>query len=145
MTLTLVRGLPGSGKSTLARRIIADCRYHFEADQFWHENESGEYKFDAKRLPEAHEWCRDRAQEALLEGHSVVVSNTFTTIKELRPYFVLANRFDIIPTVYICQNQFNNIHNVPEETLKKMKARFAWDISELFEEFRMKYHENCIE
>jgi hypothetical protein len=65
-------------------------------------------------------------------GFSPVVSNTFTTIKEMRPYFDLAKEFDIVPTVMVVQNEWGNVHNVPEETLAKMKARFQFDISELF-------------
>jgi len=51
-TLVLVRGIPGSGKSTLANRI-SDV-LHFEADMFFVDRETGEYKFDGARIGEAH-------------------------------------------------------------------------------------------
>lgn len=126
-TLTLIRGLPGSGKSTVARRLLG---VHYEADQFFMKN--GVYEFDATLLYKAHQKCQDNTRASLANGSNVVVSNTFTTIKELKEYFVIAKEFNIVPTVITCQNQFQNEHNVPLETLSKMKARWAHDISELF-------------
>jgi predicted kinase len=125
--LILVRGLPGSGKSTVAKKIGGR---HLEADMYF--MEGGEYKFDANRIRDAHEWCQSETRRNLEIGNSVVVSNTFTTIKELRPYFDIAKEFNIVPSVITCHNQFANVHNVPEETLARMKARFATDVSELF-------------
>ena len=131
--LILIRGLPGSGKSTLAKALCYSPEWiHLEADMFWMED--GEYKFDASRLREAHEWCQTKTKEYLSLDISVIVSNTFTTVKELRPYFDIAREFNIVPNVFIAQNTFGNVHNVPAETLAKMQARFAWDISELFKE-----------
>jgi predicted kinase len=131
--LVLIRGLPGSGKSTMAQALCYSPDWcHLEADMFWMHN--GEYKFDATRLREAHEWCLSKTREYLALGFDVVVSNTFTTVKELRHYFDIAKEFNIVPNVFTAQNDFGNVHNVPAETLAKMKARFAYDISTLFTE-----------
>ena len=131
--LVLIRGLPGSGKSTMAQALCYCPDWiHLEADQFW--MQGGEYQFDASRLGEAHAWCQAQTRENLSQDVDVVVSNTFTTVKELRPYFDIAKEFGIVPNVFVAQNTFGNVHNVPAETLEKMKARFAWDISELFDE-----------
>lgn len=127
--LTLIRGLPGSGKSTLARQLATNA-IHLETDQYWERD--GKYVFNPSRLGEAHKWCQEQTYNCLKDGHSVVVSNTFTTVKELRPYFDIAKEFGTVPTVIVAQNQFENVHNVPRETLAKMRARFVWDIGELF-------------
>jgi len=130
--IVLVRGLPGSGKSTIAQALCYDTNWvHKEADQFWMVD--GEYQFDVACLREAHEWCQNKTREALAASCNVVVSNTFTTIKELRPYFDIAKEFGIVPQVIPCQADFGNIHNVPADTLVKMKARFQFDISELYD------------
>lgn len=128
-SMILVRGIPGSGKSTLAKTLIG-FYMHVEADQYWMQD--GEYKFDATRLRQAHEWCQTRTRELLTAGFNPVVSNTFTTIKELRPYFDIAREFDIVPQVITCHAQYGNVHDVPEETLDKMRARFVYDLSELY-------------
>lgn len=129
MKLVLVRGLPGSGKSTIAKNLIG-WYHHLETDMFWMLN--GEYVFDASRLGEAHTWCQNQTRELMTKGFSPVVSNTFTTKKELKPYFDIAKEFDIVPTIILCQSQWGNIHNVPEETLKRMEARFEYDIKDLY-------------
>jgi predicted kinase len=130
--LILIRGLPGSGKSTLARRLAKSLGVvYFEADQFFVDS-SGRYNFDLSRLSEAHRWCQSETRRCLESNFTVVVSNTFTTIKELRPYFDLAREFEIVPQVVTCENQFDNVHDVPKETLDRMRQRWASDIGELF-------------
>jgi predicted kinase len=128
MKLLLIRGLPGSGKSTLAKNLIG-WYWHLETDQFW----GKDYAFDVAKLGEAHQWCQDQTRDLLKRGFSPVVSNTFTTKRELQPYFDIAREYGIIPTVILCQNSFGSVHNVPEETLNRMADRFEYDIGELYE------------
>ena len=129
--LIIVRGLPGSGKSTLATRIAGLLFYnHLETDLYWMRD--GEYKFDLNHLAEAHDWCRQTTREYLEKGHGVVVSNTFTTQREMRPYFEMAKELGIRPQVILCQGQFGNIHNVPLDTLAKMAERFQYDLPDLW-------------
>lgn len=128
-SLTLIRGLPGSGKSTLAKYLSESSDFiRIETDNYFLNN-SNEYIFNKDKLYQAHQWCFNMTEELLKLGHNVIVSNTFTTIKELKPYFELAKQFNIVPNVILCQGNFGSIHNVPEETLIKMKSRFAFDIS----------------
>ena len=140
--LILIRGIPGSGKSTLARELqkhfageYGNVQYtsHFEADMFFVDKQ-GKYNFDVTKLNQAHNWCLEQTRAGLEHGDTVIVSNTFTTKKELKPYFELAMEFGIMPVVYLAQNQFTNVHSVPEEKLKAMRDRFQYDISELFAE-----------
>jgi len=131
MKLLLVRGLPGSGKSTLAKNLIG-WYWHLETDQFWMKD--GVYTFERERLKEAHQWCLDEAERLLKRGFSPVVSNTFTTLRELRPYFELAKKFDVVPTVILCQNAFGSIHDVPQDVYDAMSERFEYDVTELFNE-----------
>lgn len=129
--MIIVRGIPGSGKSTLAKTLIG-FYMHVEADQFFVKD--GNYEFDIDKIAEAHRWCQRRVCELLDAGFNVVVSNTFTTIKELRPYFDIAKERGIVPQVVTCHAQYGNVHDVPEETLTKMRNRFVWDIAELYKD-----------
>lgn len=115
--LTLIRGLPGSGKSTLAKTYDA---YHVEADEYFIDFQ-GYYEFDAAKLGLAHKWCLNVATEWLKQGYDVVVSNTFTTMKELKPYLAL----DADITVVDVLTQYDTVHNVPIKTIDKMKARWV--------------------
>lgn len=138
--LILIRGLPGSGKSTLARELARQEEYdwvaptikHFEADMY-HMDKNGTYHWTPEEVGNAHYWCQQMTEHSLSQDYTVIVSNTFTTLKELKPYFTIAEKFSIIPTVIHCQNNYGSIHNVPEETMKKMRNRFIFDISPLFE------------
>lgn len=136
--LILIRGLPGSGKSTLAKKIIqfrnsSEKIYkHLEADMFFVDLVTNQYNFDFGQLQSAHNWCQEIAEVYLKTNFNVIVSNTFTTKKELIPYFNIAKNYNIIPQVLLCQNNYNNIHNVPQEVMQKMRQRFEYDISDLF-------------
>lgn len=126
-TLTIIRGLPGAGKSTLARRLCAVTlnSEHFEADMYF-EDEKFNYVFDPSKLPEAHAWCLSSTKEALRDGKSVFVSNTFSTMKELEPYAQFAKDFNCHFQVIECFGQWKSIHNVPEHTIQNMKNRWEY-------------------
>lgn len=137
-SLILIRGLPGSGKSTLAKHLayLFELR-HIEADEFFVDN-SGHYCFEPSLIKTAHQWCQYNVLENLKLGKGVVVSNTFTQKWELEPYFIFASQFGLTPIIYHCQNDFGNVHGVPEEKIKQMKARFEHNLDSLFEEYRNK-------
>ena len=56
----------------------------------------------------------------------IVVSNTFTQEWEMKPYFEWAEDFGYKVFSIIVENRHGgeNVHNVPQETLEKMKNRF---------------------
>lgn len=126
--LYIVRGLPGSGKSTFAKNyILSSFSYggcwHVEADMFWM-RPNGVYDFNPKLLKDAHEWCLNKTKQ-FLKGADVVVSNTFTTKREIQPYIDMSLDMGVPYIIIRCDGNYGSIHNVPEETLKKMKERFV--------------------
>ena len=128
--LYLIRGLPGSGKSTLAKVIARDinsqdpgrCK-HMEADMFF-VNDKGVYVFDKDKISDAHEWCQERARLALRNDIDVIVSNTFTTLGEIKPYLDMAKDARVDVQIIECHGTFKSVHNVPEEVLARMRARW---------------------
>ncbi len=118
--LYIIRGLPGSGKSTLAKMMLVNglIDAYFEADMYFMEN--GEYKFEPTKLHLAHKWCLNEVHAALLNHKNVAVSNTFVTKKEMRPYTILGFETEIIE----CTENYGSIHNVPQETIERMKAKW---------------------
>lgn len=124
-TLYIVRGLPGSGKSTLAKTLVVDQNlHHHEADKFFIDA-NGDYIFDVTKIGSAHQWCKKGVLDNMVAGvQKISVSNTFTMRKEIKPYLDLCETYGYTPFIIHCQNEFGNIHNVPEETLKNMKERF---------------------
>ena len=122
-TLTLIRGLPGSGKTSLADELIEAYTRGIEADSFFYDD-YGNYVFDETKLRAAHEWCQHQTREMLKDGYNVLVSNTFTTLREMKEYYLMAKELGVTLNVITCQGQFGNLHDVPEETMEKMRKRF---------------------
>lgn len=121
--LCLIRGLPGSGKSTLAAKMQKSEDYqHFETDMYF--MEYGEYLFDATRLADTHQWCQERVDFALESGWDVVVSNTFSQIWEMKPYFIMALKYDAELIVKHCVGNYGSVHNVPNMVIERMKSRW---------------------
>jgi len=129
MRVILIRGLPGSGKSTLAENICLGSRFcgvdavFHEADHYF--DQLGH--FDGSLLPQAHAQCLERFTADLepSSGYGVViVSNTFTTHKEMLPYQEACVARGIIPQVITCTGTFGSVHNVPQATIERMRARW---------------------
>ena len=120
--LYITRGLPGSGKSTFAQSL--DCSF-VEADMYFDHN--GEYKFDPTKLRDAHNWCRNKVRDwMMVDTPKIAVSNTFTQNWEMETYYELAKEFGYTVFSVIVENRHDgtNTHNVPEQTIQKMKDRF---------------------
>jgi adenylate kinase family enzyme len=127
--LILLRGLPGSGKSTFAKVIRPSTwNVHIEADMFFIDPITKEYKFNGSKLKLAHNWCLIQTQKAMVDDDItyIVVSNTFTQEWEMEPYYKLAEENGYMVFSIIVENRHNgvNIHGAPEDKLKQMKDRF---------------------
>ena len=126
--LILLRGLPGSGKSTAAK--LFDKALHFEADMYFLDSD-GNYQFDASKIKNAHNWCRDSVMDAMKEGHPiVVVSNTFTQEWEMEVYYLLAEELGYRVISMIVENRHDgkNIHWCPDDKIEQMRNRFEFKL-----------------
>ena len=123
-TLYIVRGIPGSGKSTFAKTLGGQ---HYEADMYFIDPTTGEYKFDGSKIKLAHSWCMIQTQKAMVNDEpKIVVSNTFTQEWEMETYFKLAEENGYKVFTIIVENRHGNTneHNVPEDKIEQMKNRF---------------------
>ena len=120
--LIIVRGLPGSGKTTLARRLgRAVC----SADDWYMRN--GIYKWSYRFIDIAHDWCQRKCRRFMQKGiERVIIANTHTTERSMRPYVEMANEYGYRVYTIIVENRhgMKSIHDVPEETMENMKSKF---------------------
>jgi len=123
----IVRGIPGSGKSTHAQYLSQ--RFHddsgivcLETDQLF--MDSGKYCFNIDNLGINHKKMLNIVSTFISSGADVIISNTFTTLKELKPYLELAGRSKYTVYIHDIFTQYVSTHNVPKEVIEKMKKRF---------------------
>ena len=136
--LILIRGVSGSGKSTLADELESLYISYFdsidsdntvarvEADMFWYLDDEDVYAFDASKLGEAHQWCKETVLDYIdNDVDYIIVSNTFTTEKELEPYLGLAKDYGYTVTSLVVENRHGNtdVHAVPENIKQKQATR----------------------
>lgn len=116
-----VRGLPGSGKSTYARNIIKPdiiC----EADSYFIKD--GHYNFVAEDLGKAHDQCYNEFCNAVENNKSVAVCNTFSKYWEIKRYIEFCRDKHIKFKIIKMNTIYKSTHNVPEETIQRMKDRW---------------------
>jgi predicted kinase len=120
-TLYIIRGLSGSGKTTLAHELSPVV---YSADD-WFTDGDGVYEFDPAELSNAHAECFSSVEfDMESEVPIIAVANTFSQKWETEPYFKVAKKYGYSPFVIECQNTFENVHEVPQETINAMKNRW---------------------
>ena len=126
--LILLRGVPGSGKSTLAALLSERGKYPvFCIDDYFTNPVSGEYKFDYSQNHLAYANCQRLTEEAMHAAkEKIFVDNTFVFEWEIEPYFVLAKKFNYTVFSIVVENNHtnSNIHNISQEDVQKMAAKF---------------------
>ena len=131
--LYIVRGIPGSGKSTLAKKIVGHDFLVCEADKYFIDKGTGEYKFDTSKIKDAHKFCQDTVETYMKDSlvnnqfyREIAVANTFTQEWEMEPYFTLAKEYGYTVFTIVVENRHGGVnqHGVPEDKLQMMKDRF---------------------
>ena len=119
--LYIIRGVPGSGKSTLAHKLTDNV---VEADQYFYDDK-GNYNWSADKLNQAHNWCFYTVKKYMEEGRDkIAVANTFVKNRDYKRYVELAKEFGYKVDIRTCTGNYQNIHNVPDETVEKMRSKF---------------------
>lgn len=137
----IMRGLPGAGKSRWTHRfsienktsvcVVSADTYHYVPQL---PNADGtlvppKYEYKAENGHKAHLHCFVDFMQALKEGWEIIiVDNTNISAWEIAPYYRLAEVHGIEVEIILmnCPTLLSigrNIHNVPEETIKKMAYR----------------------
>jgi predicted kinase len=131
--LIIVRGVSGSGKSTFAEWLLDNLdrgdslgSNRLEADQWFVDNDE---PWNPSYLRTAHEWCQAEVKKSLQAGCNTIVSNTTTTKKELDPYVKIATDLGVQYFVLISDSDYNNVHGVEDDKLRKQAQRFYFNNS----------------
>ena len=121
--LYIIRGLPGAGKTTLAHMLTP--HRVAEADQFF-TNSLGEYNYSQKRLSDAHAYCAEKVLTLMRDGSDgdISVANTFSRHWEYIRYVEMADNSAYTPVIITVKGPWKSIHNVPDEVIRKMAARW---------------------
>lgn len=123
-TLIILRGVSGAGKSTVAETIAGKAWPVFEADKYHYRD--GVYDWKPENMAVAHKWCQEQVREAMVcRIAKIILSNTSTTEKELKPYIALADEHGYQVISLVVENRHGNdsIHNVPQETRDAQEHR----------------------
>jgi len=121
--LVIVRGLSGAGKTSFAEIVgKAVC----SADDYLIDR-NGNYNWHGSKLRKAHDWCYRKCERFMKIGASpVIIANTNSTEREIRPYFDLGKKYGYKVYSVIVENRHGgqNIHDVPEDVIEKMEKKF---------------------
>lgn len=125
-TLYIMQGVPGSGKTTIAEKLYTaihadgfDCCICSTDDYFYI---GDKYVFTPEKLGHYHALNLKRSIEEMEHGASVILDNTNIKRWQCREYVRFAYHYNI-PVVFIrVTGDFKSVHNVPYETVERMKS-----------------------
>jgi len=125
--VSIIAGISGSGKSTYAeclRKLNPMHTVVCTADDYFMED--GEYHFDMNQLGEAHETCKNKFMEALVDDsiQHIIVANTSTKKWEWAFYKTKAEDAGCMFTrIVVDHNVHNNdsVHDVPAFVIEQQK------------------------
>jgi NEDD4-binding protein 2 len=87
----------------------------------------GKYIWKSENVGKSHLKCQNKCATLMREKvEKIIIANTSTTEKELKPYYDLAIAYGYKVFSIIVENRISskNIHNVPEETIMNMRKKF---------------------
>lgn len=130
-TCFIVRGVSGSGKSTLSKSLAEKYSAVIcSADDF--HMVDGEYKFDYRKLAQAHEECYQKFCEAVFAGDNVIIDNTNTTEAQYQKYLDWAKNNGYQCFVVIAEPHQNqeSIHGVDDVVLTGQKNKLLGSLED---------------
>lgn len=159
MTVIVLRAVSGAGKSTFAKRLVADSKciggiqedlapnmsnvvlpnakgaYVVSTDDYFMVD--GKYKFDPKKLAQAHQATQEKFLGLVREaGSTIIVDNTNTQLWEFAWYVVTAQLYGHrtqIATLLVdpAIAYQRNTHGVPAETVFRMDRQLREDTARI--------------
>ena len=132
--MVIVRGISGSGKSTLANETYPDAVILSTDDLWMSYGNKPKYLWTAEGIGLSHTLNKIKCKEACSRScETVVIDNTNTTWKEIKPYIEIAKEFKYSVVILEPTNEWSkdpircarrNIHDVPIDVLYRQLERF---------------------
>lgn len=136
--IIVLRGLPGSGKTTLANHILSANENDSDIIVLSTDDRittpRGQYMWSGKYLHLSHSLNKEMCREAMNRQYgTIIIDNTNTTAREIKPYFDLAKEFGyqfslLEPATKWKNNPVEcakkNKHGVSQKIIEKMLARY---------------------
>lgn len=138
--LIIMRGCPGSFKSTVAKHIQSHLDNSVICSTDDYHMVDGVYKFNRAKLGKFHAKNLENATNFLLNGQTVIIDNTNTTLFEALGYIKSAKTLNktfcfVEPVGPGCTDATllaqRNVHQVPLDAIKAMLDR--WHSKEIIE------------
>jgi len=152
--LILLRGVSGAGKSTLAKQL--ENQYGaktLSSDDYF--MVGGRYVHSVDKIPAAHAWNKDRAEQAMANGEPVVIVDSVNSRAwNMKPYVEIARRYgysveilepnwspelrderghwnvDFLDKMQESKERTDTGKRVPRDRLQLMSDHYEYDVTE---------------